>query len=408
MYRAVQGDTFDLIARKEYGDDTKSADLRRANPGVSEPIQAGAAIVVPVLPDAPRDALASGVDVGRDEVTLTLDGLRFRYWTAFELRRSIDKPSAVTFAAPFDPDDIEQRTTFRPFSFPFVSVDIGNELQFDGVLVAPTPTSDPKSTTVSASAYSRAGVLADCTPPASAFPVEFDGLNLLQIATALARPFGVGVQFDVDPGAVFRRVKLEPNKKILPFLTELAQERGILIGDTTAGDLLFTRADDIYFPVATLRQGEQPLLSVIPTFKPQEYYSDVTAFRTTKVGSRGSQYTAKNPRLAGVLRPLNFIAKDGRKADPEVAARAKLGRMFANAVSYVVTVATWRDPAGALWEPNTAIRVIYPKAMIYRETDFLIRDVALLGGPKSKTARLSVVLPEAFAGGVPEVMPWDD
>ena len=404
MYRAIQGDTFETIARKVYGDDLKAADVRRANPGLSEPLQPGASVNVP---GAPEDSTAGTLDVGPDEVTLKIDGRRFRYWTQVEISRSVDKLSAVTFAAPFDPDDQAQRETFRPFTFRPVTVAIGDEDLFDGTMVAAMPSASPNTSTVAVSCYGRPGVLNDCPPPASAFPFEFNGLNVQQIAEELGKLFGVGVRFEADPGAVFRRVKLEPDKKILPFLIDLAQQRGLIITDTVSGDLLFTTTDDLYFPVATLRQGEQPLVSVVPTFKPQEYYSDITAMKSTKVGSRGSQYTAKNGRLEGVLRPMNFVAKDGRRADTATAARAKLGRMFANAASYVATVATWRDPAGDLWTPNTTVKVLYPNAMIYTEIELLIRDVVLVSDAKSKVARLSLVFPEAFSGGVPEVLPWD-
>jgi prophage tail gpP-like protein len=38
--------------------------------------------------------------------------------------------------------------------------------------------------------------------------------------------------------------------------------------------------------------------------------------------------------------------------------------MFGNMAAYTLTVASWRDDAGKLWEPNTTVTLIAPGAMV--------------------------------------------
>ena len=251
-------------------------------------------------------------------------------------------------------------------------------------------------------------MLNDCTPPVSSHPLEFDGQGLQEIAGSLAAPFGVPVRFVDSAGAIFDRVAANATQKILAFLVKLANQRGLIISDNSDGDLIFWKSISTGKPVAVLEQGVAPLLSVTPMFNPQSYYSHITGLEPTVVGIQGESYTVKNPRIAGVLRPLSFQTPDTLEADVKQATEAKAGRMFGAMVSYSIRVATWRDPAGDLWEPNTLISLTAPDAMIYNPYKFLIRSVTLNRERSSKSATLTLVLPGSFSGEIPESMPWDD
>ena len=82
--------------------------------------------------------------------------------------------------------------------------------------------------------------------------------------------------------------------------------------------------------------------------------------------------------------------------------------MFANMVTYEVRVATWRDPGGKLWEPNTSIILEAPDAMIYSEYEFIIKTVDFSRDSKTKAAILTLIIPGSFSGKIPEALPWDE
>lgn len=408
-YNTRSGDTFEIVARIVYGDDRKSIKLRRANPGAREPFKAGEVLRVPKDTEAPQDSSQQGTAGAQNEIEVRIDAQSFAHWTQVQIEKSIDKFSSASFSAPFEPTSQAFRDTFRPFSFVALNVFVGGSLNFTGTLVNSTARGVPGGATVSVSGYGFPGVLNDCNAPISSFPIELNGLNLNQIAVQLASLYDVGVIFDADPGAKFRRVKLKPEQTILAFLTDLAKQRNLVMTDNSTGELVFTQAASPGSPVATLRQGEQPLLGVAQNAQnPQQYFSHVTAIKTTKLGSRGCGYTVTNPHTSGSFRCSNFLLKNGRKSDAKVAAESRFGRMLANTVTYTVDVATWRDPSGNLWEPNTTIKIQYPDCMIYNDYEFLIRDVTLEQTANSEAARLDVVLPGSFLGTAPESLPWDD
>lgn len=352
-------------------------------------------------------------------VSILIRGNEWIYWDDIEIARSIDTHSTVGFTAPFEVDHPGFRKTFRPFSFAPLEVRVNGEPLFTGTMIDVKPDLKAEERRVEISAYSKAAALEDCNIPAANVPFEASGLSLRQIAERLALPFGVGVVLGVpDPGP-FKKVntrkrtldtKLESDQKIQDFLGDLARQRGLVIGDTERGDLLFHKSVAPGNPVARFEEGQAPLLGVTPTLNPQQYFTEVTGFRLSKRGSAGSQYTVSSrERIAGgVLRSLSFKIDDVEKADVPAAVNAHIGRMLASAVSYVITVPTWRDSHGELWSPNTTLILKAPSAFIYRDYEFLVRDVVFHQSGDERTASLGLVMPGVFSQDLPKTRPWDE
>lgn len=410
-YKTLLGDTFETISRRRYGHEGGADNIRRANPGVVEPLPGGAVVVIPPLPGTPGDLVPASEAASENEISVIVNGVVFRHWTRISVVRSVDTLDTAGFAAPFSVDTPGFKETFRPLSYKPFGIDIGGRRLFTGTLVGVNPEMSADQKMVRASGYSVPGVLQDCTAPAEAYPLEFGGWNLREIAEELLRPFGIPVVFDsaLDPNVVFDfGVGLKPGKKILPFLIKLAKEKNLLVSNTPEGELLFRQADVGAGVRAYLRQGEFPLLEVTPAFDPQEYYSSITGIEQVFYGFGGGVYTKSNPRLAGVVRPFVFEPDDSvSSAEISTTVEAKMGRMLANAAPYTIKVATWRTPDGALWEPGDAISVYAPDAMIYEPYKFVIRQVTLDRSVQGEYAILNLVPPGSLAGKVPEVLPWD-
>jgi prophage tail gpP-like protein len=405
-YSVKTGDTFSIIARKVYGIDSESQRIARANPGAIEPLVESTTLIIPLLPGSPLNALPVTPSTG-DEVSILIDGQRFRFWSTVIITRSIDAMDSIRFSAPFEPDKQDFKKTFRPFSFRDLIVNVGADTLFTGTLVDSLPSLDNDQRTIDVTGYSLPGVLSDCTAPASALPLEFNNQTLKEIAIIVAELFGLSVRFETDEGPAFDRVSLDSDKKVFSFLAKLAQQRGVITASTQRGELLFTRSIDTGNPVSRLTQGSTPLLSVEPVFKPQSYYSHITAIETTVIGLEGDKHTVKNERLPNVIRPFTFKANDVAQGEIKVAAQSKIGRMFGSAVSYSTTVNTWRDVNGTLWTPNTFVTLDAPGAMVYSEYTFLVRSVEFTRTGTQFAARLNLVLPGAFNGQIPESLPWD-
>jgi prophage tail gpP-like protein len=402
-YKTIPGDTFSLIARKQIGDDQKANIIAKGNPGAVEPLVPGTNLTIPALPES-APIVTDFTDP--NETQIRINNERFRFFSALRLSRAIDNLDTFDFQAPFNSKDPKHRAAFEPMAFHTVDITVGPDVIFTGTLMQSPITSTTSSTIVNGSCYALPGVLADCPMPASAYPLEMRKLTIEQIAKTMLEPFGLGVIFEADPGPVFDKVAPKPTQRVLPFLSELAHQRGLIISNTPQGNLLFLQSVQTGNPVATLKQGETPLVGVVPSLNSQAYYSDVTALKPRKVGSKGSKFTVQNKLIGPVLRPYTFQVRDAKKADTTIAANAKIGRMFGNSVQYRITLDTWRDPQDSLWTPNTTIVIQAPDSKIYDPYEFLIRSVVLNKDSRTEVATLNVTLPGAFSGEIPEAMPW--
>jgi prophage tail gpP-like protein len=132
----------------------------------------------------------------------------------------------------------------------------------------------------------------------------------------------------------------------------------------------------------------------------------------TKRKRKGDLADYKNPLLRrdGFIRPSAFRIANGDKDEAYTIAKGRIGRMFANAASWTLpNIASWKDPQGNFWQRNTTITVLAENLMIYRETEFLIREVTFDATEQSRSTTLGLVLPEVFADeATPEFWPWDD
>lgn len=406
-YKIIDGDTFDSISRKQYGSEDFVSLIRSANPGLEDSLIVGTTITIPDQPDAPIDRVPEIPSDNISEAALKIEGERFRFWETISIERRIDSFDIIEFSAPFDSELPSFRQLFEPFSFKTADFSINGDLLFTGRLVNVDPIVDNNQKIIAVSGYSLPGMLNDCTAPASLFPnTEFTGQKLEEISQTLINPFGLLQEFNADPGAVFERVYLEPGKTILSFLSEIARQRNLIISNTPEGRLLYTKSIESGQPVAIFEQGRSPLLSVVPNFSPQNYFSHITGIEPTIVGIQGQKYTVKNDFLNGVVRPFTFSVPDTLDADVKLAVEAKTGRMFGNMVSYEIEVNTWFDSNGDAWKPNAILRLTAPDAMIYEPYDFLIKSVGLAKDSDTETAFLELVLPGSFNGTIPDKLPW--
>ena len=406
-YNIVTGDTFDSISRKKYGTEVEASRIAIANPGVNEPLTVGTVLTIPDIPNAPKNLQQQTISDSAEEMAVLINGSRFKFWDKIRIVESLDTISIVEFSAPFDVDLPNFKETFRPFSFQSVIITVGGEPVFTGTMLTPVPVIENESKIISVSCYSLPGVLNDCTPPASSFPLEFNGQGLQEIITTLVSPFGIGVIFQAEQGAIFERVAIEPGKKILTFIIELLQQRNLILSNDLKGNLIILQSVEPGNAVGRLEQGTAPVLSITPFFTPQQYFSHITGIEPVVIGLAGSQFTVKNTRLPGVVRPFTFVSPDTIDSTVKAAVEAKAGRMFGNMVSYSVRVATHRDPSGNRWASNTTVILRAPDAMVYNDYEFIIRSVEFEKDDKTETAILNLVLPGSFSGKIPNNLPWD-
>jgi prophage tail gpP-like protein len=337
-------------------------------------------------------------------IKLVVENSEFKFWSGFEITRSIDTLDTFSFSAPFA-ENASIKDVIKPLEFKPGQLYIDDELISTIVLVNPAPTVGSEENSISVDGYSKPGVLNDCSVAFENYPIEFNDQTLEQIAKTLCGFYGVDVQFNETSGAPFGKVKLEPGKTPFNFLIKLAKDRGFLISNTPDGKLLFWKLNQAA-RTTTLKEGHTPLLSVTPNINPQNYYSEITGLGTISYINETEAVTLNNPNL-DVKRPLVFKTKNKLTgADLQNAVKWKMGLMFANAIKYSASVQGIRDESGLIWEPNTYINLTAPKAYINNETKFVIQNLNLAKSEPEATT-MDLVLPESYTGEIPSRLPWD-
>lgn len=402
-YTVKNGDTFELISRKVYGTDSRVKLLRDSNPGAIEPLAEGIILVTPEL-DAPVILVNSSES--NDTTQVFIDGQIFKFWTEISIERVTDGFSQANFTAPFDQDYTQFKNAFKPFSYSQLIIAIDGQFVYFGYLVNVVPSLIENSKSIRIDSYSRASVLSDCMFPIGVESFEFNDVKIDTIAERLCQSIALQPLFDNDVGPKFSKVTVKPEDNAADFLIKIANQRDLILGDNSDGQPVFRKSVVPGNPVQRFVQGESPLVSVVPTFNAQQFYSHITAISPADVSFDGGSYTAANRNLKSVIKPYTFQAAETKGSDIQAAVDAKAGRMYASAAIWEITLNTWRDSGGNIWRENTTVTVLAPDAMIFNEYEFLIRKVALLKTETRESAVLTLTFPESMRGEIPEVLPW--
>lgn len=415
-HTVVTGDTLFKIAMRYYGDGWKYPRIYAANPFIKNPdlIFPGQVLIIPELEiDKPEEEEIIDIANSDSEVSITVDGKKFNYFQSVDIDVNFDKIAEFVFSFPFDYNDDNVKRAFAPFKQQAIEIFIGNERLTTGYITRVMPESTQDSSTLTVSGYARCGIIFDRYMPTSSFPLSFDGLDLKQIAEKLCQPFSVKAKFSDTSGAKFQKadkVVMKIDETPGDFLVELAKKRGFIITSDRNGDLFFQKLNPSLQSVFSLEGGKPPVLSTQGTeYDLSKRYSDVSCFTTNNQKGAGKIQTETDSELKknGIVKPLIFDASDSNEGSLKDIAKDRVGRSQGEAVNVVLTVEGWRKSDNKLWVANEIIDYVNPADMIYRKTNFLVRQVRYLKNENAQTTTLTLALPESYNGNSLEVFPWE-
>lgn len=423
VHTVTSGETLESVSTRYYGTFTKWRDILNANPQLmsrkkasdgSPLIYPGDVLLIPENVSVPAE-VESVVPVVLDEaqekdISIYIDGKLYTGFDGYTLGFPLDSLDVFSFSAPWDADDPELRKTFKPFTFKNAAVYFDQQLVFCGQLLTSAPEISPDSKKITIQGFPVCGVLNDCTIPLSLYPVSYSNLTLEQIVRNVCSAFNVQVEFSEDTGEAFEKVEYDAGTKILDFFKKLAEQRGFIFTSIKNGGLKFFKPE-IEDVTASFREGELPFISCKPTFNAQGLYSHVTGFTKTDKEKNAEQYTYENTKLIndGVFRPISFTASDTDGGGIEKAVKAKVGQMFADSISYELTVVGCRDKNGQLYHKGMSISLIAPDSEIYKETKFQVKNLTIKRSDTEGTqTTFNLILPGAIEGKLPEVLPWEE
>lgn len=314
--------------------------------------------------------------------------------------------STFSFGYYFNPDNIEHKEMSCVGHYHIVEIEHLDEVLLTGYILSQQFTDESVKQLANYSGYSLTGVLEDCEIPTSIYPLQSDGLTLLEIARKICNPFGIKIVVDPsvldDMNKVYNTSTAKSDNNIKSYLTTLAKQRDIILSHTNKGKLLFTKANTNSLPIALI-DGNTPGVTMSLQFNGQGMHSHITMVKEADIDNdNAGEYTVRNPYVPFVFRPRVIKQSSGDDIDTVKAAQNALAAELKNLVVNI-NVDRW-DINGKIIRPNQIISVLNPEIYLYKRVDLFIESVDYFGDNERQTATLKCVLPEVYNGKTPKYL----
>lgn len=344
-----------------------------------------------------------------ENVELFIDQQKIEQFSGFSLNLSIDQLGAgISFNSPFFPEIKKYRDLFRPRKYQDVEAYIGGNKVFKGTMDLVNPLSTNQSNSVNIQCRSKTAIIVDCTFEKSDFPVQFSNAKLDEIVNSVINKFGLTSVFPLGPGALFELAgPKSPTETIFSFLQNLARQRKFLMNQNAAGNLVFDTANSNNTPVANFKEGQQGVTVSDGKYDGTKMFSSFDVFGQER-GKTNNHGRIVDPTMEGIIRPKSITANGTNSANIIDSATWAATAAIAAAINIPLSVEGWRRPDGELWAVNEIITLFAPSLMIYKPYNFLIKAATLSDLPSAKTTALTLTIPGAYTGILPEVYPWDE
>lgn len=335
-----------------------------------------------------------------DNVTLRVNGREWGGWTSVRIGAGIERLArdfSVEITRQWPGDDGTATLQPRIKNGSRVEVLIGDDLVITGWVEATPVRYDARSVSTGISGRSLTADLIDCT----AEPTQFNGRSLVQIARALARPFGIEVVSAGAPASVIPDVQPDHGETVIEVINKMLGQQQALAYDDPRGRLVIggigaTRAH------TALVLG-QNILSCDTEKSIRERFSvyqvagqragndddfgsaTTTALRARTEDAMVSRYRPMSVRQTGQATGASCIAR------AEFEARQRAART--DETTYVVQ--GWRQGNGMLWQPNQRV-IIFDPVCGFDNAELLISEVTFTKDQSGTLAEIRVAPPDAY------------
>lgn len=366
-------------------------------------------------------------------VSLTVAGHVFANWTTASVDRDLRNIAGTFSLGYFDSGRAAQAIVpdlDRSAPFAIVREGMAFELALDGIMVMRGWIDQVQvsraADSISASITGRdlTGDLVDCAA-APTGPVEWRGLTVLGLASAIAKPFGIKVRADVPIGDPFPVYGIEVGETAMLAIERAARQRALLVVSDGVGGLLLTKGGVTRAPGAIGMPGNATHSSYSSSWQQRfsDYYAKgQTNPRLARYGRKAGLTSATNPTSAPGVPPAASatvaeaatVQMTGHAIDPEITryrptvrgvrtqsgsasvqAQAdwalRVARGMGRQAHY--TVLEW-GVGGAQWLPNQIVAVTDPYADINK--DMLIASVGYRMNAKGRSTVLGIAGRTAF------------
>ena len=331
--------------------------------------------------------------MNRDPVLLQIGSQQHQGWQEVRIRLSLEQ-IADNFELVLTERWAESGTVRPVTPGEACTLSVGDELVVTGYLDEVLPDYDDTSHTIVANGRSKAADLVDC----SDHDRRFDGRTLVQIATALASPYGIEVIDTVDASKPFRYFALEDGQPIAEALERAAQIRGARIVSDAEGRLLIVHA--VQREIRTALELGVNIRAGRGEFSDRDRFNEYVVEGQTNgtddwfgEQAAGPRNSATDPRVRAPRKTLIVCDPPADAADCKARAELEARMRWAKGRGVTYTVGTWHHEQG-VWRPGDLVPV--RDAYLGLDEMLLISDVQLVENDQGRTAELRVAPPAAF------------
>ena|SRR5471030_1179190 len=333
-------------------------------------------------------------------VILRVNGREWGGWTALSISAGVERIARdfnVTITRQWPGADDKAELQPRVKYGDAVEVSIENDLVLTGYVDATPVRYDASGISVGIVGRSKTADLIDC----SAAPTQFTGRTLVQIATQLAAPFGVGViDAGVESGAMLG-LQADHGETVMDVLNKMIGLKQVLAYDNEKGQLVVgpTGAEHT---VTALVLG-QNILSCDTERSIRDRFSqyDVAGQRAGNNDDFGAATTSAIRAQtvdAGVKRYRPLIIKQTGNATGQTCkdrSEFEMYRRAARTDEVTYTVQGWRQGDGSLWKSNQTV-VVYDPVLGFNNREMLIAEVTYKQDDTGTTTEIRVGPSEAY------------
>lgn len=281
---------------------------------------------------------------------------------------------------------------------------IGDDLVITGWVDRVAPSLARNSHSITVIGRSRCSDLVDCS---AEWPGgQIVGTSALDIATKLAKVYGIDVHGSVDEGQVIPSAALMYGESAFSIIERTCRYRQLLAYDDVDGNLILSRVTQTDRMASGFVQG-QNVESASVEWSIDDRFSDyATTLQSINTfaeeGDAGfvlgivKDPGVKRHRLRYLVAEASFGGLDLILKRATWECNRRYGR--SNAVRIICD--SWRDAAGRLWTPNTLVPVSLPELS---SSDFDLGNVEMVIGEVSfhqddagEHAEIVVMPPQAF------------
>ncbi|MFU9136732.1 phage baseplate assembly protein [Erwinia tasmaniensis] len=339
-----------------------------------------------------------------DELSLTVGGKILTGWDSVRVTRSIERlPMDFELSLMDHFPGSDEKQLVNPGD-PCV-VKIGTDTVVTGYIDRWAPMISRSSHEVHAVGRSKCADLVDCS---AYWPNNvITGATPLQIAQRLAKPYGITVASDVDITTTVPQFSLNWGESSQEVIDRIARWAALLYYDLPDGSLYLTRVGTRQ-AASGVKQGENIEAAAYESGMDERFseYTGVSMAITPINEEAGNDAydavalaKATDPEAAKMrYRNRTIIIESTMTANQQAqqCIEWEMNRRYGQSKRLQVTVDSWRDSAGKLWEPNTLIPISLPVFGLVDQL-WLLGEVTFRKDDRGTAAEMVLMPPAAFS-----------